>query len=67
VSPAVTKLLAAADEVLVMAKDLRKKGLHAESLAFALHANEYVRAARSMQTMETAAADYEKSKETYHE
>jgi hypothetical protein len=55
VSPAVARLLAAADEVLTMAKELRAQGSDADCLACALFANEYVRAARAMQDMEDAS------------
>lgn len=54
VPPAVAKLLAAADEVLAMARELRSRGRDADCLACALFANEYVRAARAMQDMHDA-------------
>ena len=60
-SPAVAKLLASADEVLAMAEDLRSRGLIAESVAFALHANEYVRAARAFQDMNDASQTLDKA------
>jgi hypothetical protein len=47
-------LLAVADEVIAMAKELQYQGRHADAVAFALFANEYVRAARAMQAMEEA-------------
>ncbi len=54
-SPAVAKLLAAADEMIMMAKELRAQGRDADCLACAIFANEYVRAARAMQDMEDAS------------
>lgn len=61
-SPSVTRLLQTADEVLVMARDLRDAGRPADSLACAMFANEYVRAARAMQDMEDASAAYDAGK-----
>jgi ribosomal protein L22 len=55
-SPAVTKLLSAADEVLAMARELRAQGRPADCIACAMVGNAYVRAARAMQDMEDAAA-----------
>ena len=58
-SPAVTKLLSAADEVLAMARELQAQDRSADALACAMFANEYVLAARAMQDMEDAAAAYD--------
>lgn len=54
-SPAVAKLLAAADEVIGMARDFQAAGRHGDAMACAMFANEYVRAARAMHNMEDAA------------
>jgi hypothetical protein len=54
-SPAVAKLLAAADEVLGWANDAQAAGKPGDALACAMFANEYVRAARAVQDMEDAA------------
>lgn len=59
-SPAVAKLLAAADEVLVMARDSQAADRVGDALACAMFANEYVRAARAMQDMEDASKAYDK-------
>lgn len=58
-SPAVAKLLAAADEVLGWAKAATAAGKPVEAIACAMFANEYVRAARAMQDMENAAKAYD--------
>lgn len=60
-SEAVTKLLAAADEVLGWATALRDHGRDADCLACALFAAEYLRAARAMQEMEDASAALQRS------
>ena len=59
-SPAVTKLLRAADEPLAMAREMQAQGRYAEALTCALFANEYVRAARAIQHMEEASAAYDR-------
>jgi hypothetical protein len=46
-SPAVTKLLSAADEILAMARELQAQDRPADALACAMFAGEYVRAARA--------------------
>ncbi len=61
-SPAVTKLLSAADEVLSIAQDLQAQDRPADALACAMFASEYVRAARAMQDMEVAAGAYDVGK-----
>lgn len=53
-SPAVAKLIGAADELIAIAKELRAQGREAECLTCAAAAGEYVRAARAMQDMENA-------------
>lgn len=58
-SPAVAKLLRAADEILVMARGFRDHGRPSDAMACAMFANEYVRAARAMQDMETASKAYD--------
>lgn len=50
-SPAVKKLLHAADEVLAMARDFQAQDRPADALACAMFANEYVRTARAIQDM----------------
>jgi hypothetical protein len=61
-SPAVVRLLRAADEVLTMAHGFQANGRPGDAMACAMFANEYVRAARAMQDMENASRDYEDSK-----
>lgn len=61
-APAVTKLLSAADEILEIARELQAQDCPAGAVAFAMFANEYVRAARAMQDMEVAAAVYDAGK-----
>lgn len=58
-SPAVQKLIAAADEVIGMAKDFQAAGRDGDALACAMFAAEYVRAAKAMQAMDDASAAYD--------
>jgi ribosomal protein L22 len=51
-SPAVAKLLSAANEILAMARELQAQGRPADSIACAMAGNNYVRAARAMRDME---------------
>lgn len=60
-SPAVAKLLGAAEEVLAMARNLTADNRPGDALACAMFANEYVRAARAMQDMENASKAYEEA------
>lgn len=60
-SPAVAKLLRAADEVLSMARDFQANNRPGDAMAYAMFANEYVRAARAMQDMENASKAYEEA------
>jgi hypothetical protein len=51
-SPAVAKLLSAAEEILAMARELQAQGRPADAIACAMAGNNYIRAARAMQDME---------------
>jgi c-di-AMP phosphodiesterase-like protein len=62
ISPAAAKLLAAADEVLAMAKHFQADDRLGDAIACAMFANEYVRAARAMQDMEDASKAYDQQK-----
>lgn len=66
-SPAVTKLLRAADEVLAMARDFQAHDRHGDAVACAMFANEYVRAARAMQDMEDASKAYDEAARNHPE
>ncbi len=47
-SPAVAKLLQAADDLLAMAREFQKGGRPGDAIACAMFANEYVQAARAI-------------------
>jgi hypothetical protein len=61
-SPAVTKMLSVANEILAMARELQAQDRPADAIACAMSANEYVRAARAIQDMEDARAAYDAGK-----
>jgi hypothetical protein len=54
--PTVRRLLDAAYDAMATAKELQARGRHADALACALFANEYVRAARSLTDMDALHA-----------
>lgn len=54
-SPRSRQLLAEANEILAMAKDLQARGLDAEAVAFALAANERLCGVRALESMREAA------------
>lgn len=54
--PTVRRLLDAAYDAMASAKELQAQGRHADALACAIFANEYVRAARSLTDMDAQHA-----------
>jgi len=55
--PRSRQLLAEADEIIVMAKNLHMYGLHAEAVTFVRAANERIRAIHALEARRAVAKD----------